>query len=188
MKTAYPKCRVSDRTSQGKKSSRAPFLDAGWEVVGFDSAPMGAPGFDVIQGGLTESHSVDRALADCDVVVHVGATGDVYPTGEQPALPSQARQFTHASDIGRAFVLAAESEVSGLAINIVAPGSITIRELAERVAAKFPTPLSFGEPRPGDVSPAHVSSKRVTDILGRNAEVSSDEGLDELISDVIGVS
>src|SRR5690606_29645146 len=45
---------------------------------------------------------------------------------------SQGRQFTHASDIARAFLLAAESDVSGIALNTIAPETTTIRELAER--------------------------------------------------------
>jgi len=47
---------------------------------------------------------------------------------------SQGRQFTHSSDIARAFHLAASSEVSGIAINTVASETVTIRELAEKIA------------------------------------------------------
>jgi len=98
---------------------------------------------------------------------------------------SQGRQFTHASDIANAFFLAAQSEVSGVAMNIVAPDTVSVRELAERVVGRFPTELTFGEPRPGDVPPARVSPARAKELLGWQAAMPFDQGLDELISGVV---
>lgn len=97
---------------------------------------------------------------------------------------SQGRQFTHAADISRAFVMAAESNVSGIALNTVAADTISIKALAEMVVERFPTELTFGAPRPGDVPPALVSARRAAEVLGWTAEVPFDAGLDELISDV----
>ena len=97
---------------------------------------------------------------------------------------SQGRQFTHASDIARAFVLAAASDVSGMALNTVAPETTTIRELAERVAARYPTELQFGPRRPGDVPPATVSSKKIEEVLGWRAETSFEVGLNELMDEL----
>jgi UDP-glucose 4-epimerase len=96
----------------------------------------------------------------------------------------QGRQFTHASDIARAFVAAAGSELSGLAINVVAPEVVSIKELAEHIVSRFPTELSFGPPRPGDVPPARVSAERAHQTLGWAAEVEFEDGLDELIRGV----
>src|SRR5690606_24922516 len=70
----------------------------------------------------------------------------------------QSRQFTHATDIARAFALGVESDVHGMALNTVSEESTSIRQLAELVQRRLPTELSFGEPRPGDISPARVSS------------------------------
>lgn len=97
----------------------------------------------------------------------------------------QGRQFTHATDIARAFVLAAKSELSGQAINIVAPETVTIKELAEQVVARFPTDLTFGPSRPGDVPPAIVSAERARDLLGWTAEIPFEQGLDELVASVV---
>ncbi|MGD2061111.1 MAG: NAD-dependent epimerase/dehydratase family protein, partial [Acidimicrobiia bacterium] len=94
---------------------------------------------------------------------------------------AQGRQFTHASDIARAFQIAARSEVSGMAFNIVGPEIISIKELAETVARRFGTVIEFGEPRPGDVPSALVSAKRAQDVLGWKAEMPFEKGLDELI-------
>jgi len=97
---------------------------------------------------------------------------------------SQGRQFTHASDIARAFLLAAESDVSGIALNTIAPETTTIRELAERVAARYPTEVQFGPKRPGDVPPSTVSPKKIEEVLGWRAETSFEVGLNELMDDL----
>jgi UDP-glucose 4-epimerase len=98
---------------------------------------------------------------------------------------SQGRQFTHASDIARAFAIAAESDVSGVALNTVAQDTVTVKELAERIVERFPTELTFGEPRPGDVPPARVSAERAREVLGWQAEMPFDRGLEELIDGVV---
>jgi UDP-glucose 4-epimerase len=98
---------------------------------------------------------------------------------------SQGRQFTHASDVAEAFLKAAQSEISGVALNIVAPDTVSVRELAERVVERFPTELTFGEPRPGDVPPALVSADRANELLGWKATMPFAQGLDELIADVV---
>ena len=97
----------------------------------------------------------------------------------------QGRQFTHASDIARAFSMAAESPISGEAVNVVAPDSVTIKELAELIVARFPTDLTFGPARPGDVPPARVSSERARKVLGWEAEVTFEAGLEEFIAGVV---
>lgn len=96
----------------------------------------------------------------------------------------QGRQFTHASDIARAFAAACRSEISGLALNTVAPKTVSIRELAELVVERYPTELTFGPPRPGDVPPAVVSAERIRNVLGWEAEMPFDRGLSELMDSV----
>lgn len=95
---------------------------------------------------------------------------------------SQGRQFTHATDIARAFLLASRSKLRGLAINIVATEMISIKQLAERVAERFPTDVRYGEPRPGDVTSAYVSGARGKELLGWTAEIEFDQGMDQLLS------
>jgi len=94
---------------------------------------------------------------------------------------SQSRQFTHADDLARAFSLACRSNLRGLALNTVAEEPISVKQLAESVIARFPTDLSFGPARPGDVAPALVSSRRIEELLGWRAEVSFESGIDSLI-------
>jgi UDP-glucose 4-epimerase len=95
----------------------------------------------------------------------------------------QSRQFTHARDVARGFQLAVESDVRGEAINLVSVESTTIRSLAEMVAARFPTEVRYTEPRPGDVSPAVVDSRRAESLLGWQAEMPFVRGLGELLDE-----
>ena len=94
----------------------------------------------------------------------------------------QARQFTHSSDIGRAFVLATVGQVRGEAFNIVAPGSTSIRQLAEWVAEELPTEITYGPRRDGDVPSATVSADKAQRSLGWRAEIDFTEGLRDLIA------
>jgi UDP-glucose 4-epimerase len=93
---------------------------------------------------------------------------------------SQGRQFTHASDIGRAFAMATRADAQGMPLNIVSPHLVTIKQLAEQVVERYPTELTFGEPRPGDVPPSYVSAARAEDVLGWKAEVAFEDGMEEL--------
>jgi len=97
---------------------------------------------------------------------------------------SQARQFTHTADIARAFSLASRSELRGMALNVVAPDPISIKQLAELVVERFPTDVVFGPARAGDVPPALVSSERIGGLLGWRAEVPFERGLSELMEAV----
>lgn len=99
---------------------------------------------------------------------------------------SQGRQFTHATDIARAFELAAGSELSGMALNIVARDTVTVKELAERVVERFPTGIVHGPERAGDVPPALVSNERAREQLDWEPQVDFDTGIDELIRSVVG--
>jgi len=94
----------------------------------------------------------------------------------------QARQFTHASDIGRAFVLAALSPARGAAFNVVAPASISIRQLANWIAEDLPTEITYGPWREGDVPSAEVSAEKAESLLGWKAEAGFREGLSDLIA------
>jgi UDP-glucose 4-epimerase len=95
---------------------------------------------------------------------------------------SQGRQFTHANDLARAFVTAAKSDVRGMPLNVVSPEMISIKQLADVVTERFPTEVTYGQPRPGDVAPSYVSAARIQETLGWKAEVSFEEGMAELLS------
>jgi len=93
----------------------------------------------------------------------------------------QGRQFTHASDIGAAFVLALESDVRGEVFNIVGDEVVSIRDLAEAVVRRLPTQVTYGEARLGDVPSAVVSNQRARQVFGWQPAMTFEQGLDELI-------
>ena len=95
---------------------------------------------------------------------------------------SQSRQFTHARDIARAFVLAATSEARSMALNIVSPETISIKQLAEIVVERFPTEITHTSARPGDIAPSYVSAKRAEEVLGWKTRISFEEGMAELLA------
>jgi UDP-glucose 4-epimerase len=94
---------------------------------------------------------------------------------------AQGRQFTHASDIARAFSLACSSDLHATALNVMASQTVSIKELAELVVARYPAELQFGQARPGDVASALVSTARAAELLGWNPTVSFEQGLVELM-------
>ena len=276
----------------GTHVSRA-LLDEGFEVTGFDHRESGEPGVKPVVGNFLDLDTLTAAVEGHDVIVHIGAIGDVYLAATNPELAaavnvtgstnialaaeangarvvyastwevygkpeyepvdekhpcdpdhpynitklagermllacdhlrdvpvlalrlgtayglgmrpnsvfeifidkarkgepitiqgdgSQGRQFTHARDIARAFVAGAKSEVRGMALNVVSPEMISIKHLADIVTERFPTEVTYGQPRPGDVPPSYVSAGLITETLGWNAEVSFEEGMAELLS------
>lgn len=95
----------------------------------------------------------------------------------------QGRQFTHSSDIARGFELALTRGESGRAYNLVAPQMVTIRQLAEMVAAIVPTRITYGDARPGDVPSATVSSALARSVLGWQAQMDFSQGLKQLVDE-----
>ena len=47
---------------------------------------------------------------------------------------------------------------------------------------RYPTEVTYGQPRPGDVTPSYVSAARIAQVLGWEAEVTFEEGMAELLS------
>lgn len=94
---------------------------------------------------------------------------------------SQGRQFTHTSDIARAFELACRSDEQGVTLNVVAPDTHSIKELAEMIVRRYPTDIRFEPARPGDAPPGLVSAARAGEVLGWEARTSFEEGLDDLL-------
>jgi UDP-glucose 4-epimerase len=276
----------------GTHVSRA-LADDGFEVTGYDQVESSQPGFKTVIGDLLDVDAVTAAAQGQDVIVHIGAIGDVYLAATNPELAaavnvtgsanialaaeavgakvvyastwevygdpvyepvdekhpcepdhpynitklagermliaadrlrgvpvtalrlgtayglgmrpnsvfeifinkarhgepitiqgdgSQGRQFTHASDIARAFVAAARSDARGMALNVVSSEVISIKQLAELVTERFPTEVTYGQARPGDVAPSYVSAARIEEVLGWKAEMSFEDGLAELLS------
>jgi UDP-glucose 4-epimerase len=94
----------------------------------------------------------------------------------------QGRQFTHARDVGRAFALAVEKAANGSIYNTVGDEFVTIKQLAEHVAAEIPTKIVYTEARQADVPTATVSNDKIKRELGWKPDVPFADGLAEIIA------
>lgn len=97
----------------------------------------------------------------------------------------QRRDFVHVKDVSRAFRLALEDGgADGRVLNIGSGRSITIREVAERVAGVLGRPdlepEVTGRYRVGDVRHCFADIGRARRLLGYRPRVGFDEGLAEL--------
>jgi nucleoside-diphosphate-sugar epimerase len=96
----------------------------------------------------------------------------------------QWRQFTHATDIARAVLLAAGSGIDGGTFNITADDSVTVLELAEIIANRYGAEVTFADAREGDPHSARISSAEALRVLGWRAQVEFRQGLSELLDDL----
>lgn len=77
------------------------------------------PGFQFVLGSIMDDHTVDQAVADCDVVYHLGAAVGVRLVFEQPVrtIETNVRGTRHVLDAclrhGRKALIASTSEVYG---------------------------------------------------------------------------
>ena len=96
----------------------------------------------------------------------------IYGDGEQ------MRDFTHVRDVVRANVLAIDSEIAdGRPINIGQGRSVSVNW----IAAKIKGPTIYRSVRAGDVRHTLADHSEAEKVLGWRPQVSTEEGIDELI-------
>ena len=87
----------------GKHVSRALLAD-GFSVTGFDQKETDEPGVDSIIGDFLDIDSLTPAVKGHDVVVHIGAIGDVYLAATNPELAA-AVNVTGTTNIALAIII-----------------------------------------------------------------------------------
>ncbi|HLY95315.1 MAG TPA: NAD-dependent epimerase/dehydratase family protein, partial [Gaiellaceae bacterium] len=96
----------------------------------------------------------------------------------------QRRDFVSVHDIARAFRLAIEQDgADGMAVNIGSGSSVSVLELAQRLArllGKDIEPEVTGEFRVGDIRNCFADATRARETLGFEAQVAFDDGMAEL--------
>ena len=112
-----------------------------------------------------------------------------YLEGRSPVINgdgSQSRDFTFIDNVVHANLLAAEAaEAPGKMMNIACGDSVTVNELAEKVASiTGRTDISprHGPPRPGDVKHSMADISRAEEFLGYSPVKTFREGLEETVS------
>jgi nucleoside-diphosphate-sugar epimerase len=102
--------------------------------------------------------------------------------GERPVIfgdGEQSRDFVFVDDVVRTNVLAAESDASGVAVNVASGSRITINELVERLNDALGTDIDpiHDDPRPGDIRHSGADLTLANQELGYEPTVEMDEGL-----------
>lgn len=93
----------------------------------------------------------------------------------------QFRQFTHVRDIAEAFVLALKYDGPEQIFNILSDRTISIRDLADIVRAKFDVPVEFTKSRKVEPPSAVVSSHLARRELGWQPKIEFSEAFSDLI-------
>lgn len=98
----------------------------------------------------------------------------------------QSRDFVYVSDVAESVVRAldAEGDVSG-AFNVCTGRPVTIRQMAEALAARMGVEIApeiVGRYRTGDIRHCIGDPSRAAEVLGFEARVPLEDGLDELIA------
>jgi UDP-glucose 4-epimerase len=107
--------------------------------------------------------------------------------GEPPVVfgdGSQSMDFVHVDDVARANVLAAEADVTDVALNIASGVETTLTELAERLLAVMGSDLSVEHAPPravNGVTRRLADTRRAAEVLGFEASIGLDEGLARLV-------
>lgn len=96
----------------------------------------------------------------------------------------QRRDFIHVTDVVRANLAAATTEAVGKGYNIGTGDSVRIKDLAAMVRehAGADVPIQHSEPRPGEIRNSRADPTLAREQLGFEAEISLEDGLDELLS------
>ena len=125
---------------------------------------------------------------------HEGDSGEVIPkfllrgmAGHEMVIfgdGSQTRDFSYVSDTARGIILAGISDKAiGQTINLGYGEEIPINQLAQKVAALVGAEQSqivHDEPRPGDVLRLYADSRKSAELLGYQAEIPLEDGLQAL--------
>jgi len=96
---------------------------------------------------------------------------------------NQTRDFVHVTDVARAFQLAAESEVAGLALNVCTGRASSVVDISRGLARGLGSsiePEIVGRYRAGDIRHCIGDPTRADDVLGFRAAIALESGLTEL--------
>ncbi len=107
--------------------------------------------------------------------------------GDRPVIygdGEQSRDFTYIDSVVHANVLAAESDTTGIAVNVARGDRITITELVEQINDVLGTDIEpiYDDPRPGDVRHSVADLDLAREELGYDPTVTFQEGLERTVS------
>lgn len=92
----------------------------------------------------------------------------------------QTRDFTFVTDVVRAFLAAAESDVSSEIFNVGSGGTYSINQIVELLGG----PVTYIPKRPGEPDCTFVDISKIKKTLGWQSEVSMEEGIKILLDNI----
>ena len=93
---------------------------------------------------------------------------------------NQTRDFTYVTDVARAFLAAALSDVNGQSFNVGSGGTYSINSLVEMLGG----PFSHIPTRPGEPECTFADTTSISEVLGWAPEVSFDEGVHSMLEHI----
>jgi UDP-glucose 4-epimerase len=93
---------------------------------------------------------------------------------------TQTRDFTHVTDVARAFVAAAESDTSGIAMNVGSGHHYSINLLVELLGG----PVDYIPKRPGEPDCTFGDTRLIRETLGWQPQVPFEQGVADMLSKI----
>lgn len=93
---------------------------------------------------------------------------------------TQTRDFTYVTDVARAFLMAALSDVNGQSFNVGSGETYSINSLVEMLGG----PSSYIPKRPGEPECTFADTARISELLGWTPQVTFDEGVRTMLEHI----
>tara|TARA_R110002072_G_scaffold100107_6_gene220420 strand:- start:8578 stop:9579 length:1002 start_codon:yes stop_codon:yes gene_type:complete len=93
---------------------------------------------------------------------------------------AQTRDFTYVSDVARAFLSAAESGVSGEAMNVGSGNHYSVNRLVELLGGE----IEYISKRPGEPDCTFGDTSKIQRLIGWKATVSFEEGVSKMLENI----
>lgn len=93
---------------------------------------------------------------------------------------TQVRDFVYASDVARAFLMAAEGDVDGEIFNLGAGNPQSVNRLVELLGGE----VVYIPKRPGEPDATHADITKITEMLGWAPKISFEEGVARMVEQI----
>jgi len=93
---------------------------------------------------------------------------------------TQSRDFTYVSDVARAFLMAGESDLDTVVLNIGTGQPQTVNRLVDLIGGD----VVHVPKRPGEPDSTNADTRRATELLGWRPEVSFERGVETVLRDI----
>ena len=93
---------------------------------------------------------------------------------------NQSRDFVHASDVANAFLLAAETSISGERFNVGAGNPVSINYLVELLGGK----VTYIPKRPGEPEVTYADISKISSLLNWSPKVSFEVGVKQMVEQI----